>query len=215
MRFVKMISVLTLVLGLCVVLSARAQDGECADGELCGTPDESGGGGGGGSILLQKSDLGDTYQYADDYDEDGVEDEYDNCPFVFNPMQLDADGDDTGTDCDVCVNIFDPDQDDTDWDNTGDACDEDLDGDGIINSEDNCLFTPNPERPQIDIDGDGLGAVCDSDDNGNDIVDAYEWVDSLDELLQKGDKREEIVPHTEDEVLPELDEKLNNTGCSM
>ena len=42
----------------------------------CGTPEMSGGGnaGGGGSILIANSDLGDTYQSADDYDDDGVED---------------------------------------------------------------------------------------------------------------------------------------------
>jgi len=213
MRLLKLISTLTLMLGLCVVLSARAQDGECADG-LCGTPDKSGGGGGGGSILLQKSDLGDTYQYADDYDEDGIEDEYDNCPFVFNPMQSDADSDGTGSNCDVCWTTFDPDQDDTDWDGIGDACDNDLDGDGIINNKDNCLFIPNPERPQIDSDGDGLGAACDIDDNG--IVDAFEQIDTLDELLQKGDKSEEIAPYVEDEVLPAFDEtNIENTGCSI
>ncbi|MBW1811969.1 MAG: hypothetical protein JRJ87_27540, partial [Deltaproteobacteria bacterium] len=62
--------------------------GECTGG-MCGTPDESGGspcvdgvcagcGCGCGSILIANTDLGDTYQYADDYDEDGIEDDYDN-----------------------------------------------------------------------------------------------------------------------------------------
>ena len=42
----------------------------------CGTPEMSGGGnaGGGGAILINNTDLGDTYQSADDYDDDGVED---------------------------------------------------------------------------------------------------------------------------------------------
>ena len=37
----------------------------------CGTPEQSGGGGGGGgSVLVTNTDLGDTYQHADDYDDD-------------------------------------------------------------------------------------------------------------------------------------------------
>ena len=32
-----------------------------------------GGGGGGGAILINNTDLGDTYQRADDFDDDGIE----------------------------------------------------------------------------------------------------------------------------------------------
>ena len=70
----------------------------------CGTPETSGGGnaGGGGSILIANSDLGDTYQSADDYDDDGVEDSYDNCPRKPNREQFDSDGDGVGDLCDNC-----------------------------------------------------------------------------------------------------------------
>ena len=37
----------------------------------------------------------------------------------------------------------------------------DFDGDGIINSEDNCVGVSNPD--QEDSDGDGIGDVCDND----------------------------------------------------
>ena len=57
--------------------NASAQSYECDDRyQECGTPEQSGGGGcgcGGGSILVNNTDLGDTYQYADDYDDDGIE----------------------------------------------------------------------------------------------------------------------------------------------
>lgn len=35
-------------------------------------------------VLANNTDLGDTYQYADDYDDDGSEDPYDNVPFARN-----------------------------------------------------------------------------------------------------------------------------------
>src|SRR5262245_57953171 len=74
--------------------SAQAQ-AECMGG-LVGTPNQSGGGGcscGGGSILINNTDIGDTYQYADDYDNDGIEDDFDDCPFAANNNQADDDGD--------------------------------------------------------------------------------------------------------------------------
>ena len=60
--------------------------------------DNGNGGGGGGSILINNTDLGDTYQYADDYDDDGIEDNMDNCPHVINNSQADSDGDGFGGD---------------------------------------------------------------------------------------------------------------------
>ena len=39
--------------------------------------------------------------------------------------------------------------------------DGDMDGDGILDSQDNCVETPNAD--QKDTDGDGIGDVCDDD----------------------------------------------------
>ncbi len=118
-----------------------------------------------------------------DSDKDGIPDEEDNCPWIANEDQTDGDSDGIGDACDICPQKSDPDQtdsdsdcigdacdlcpdifsnlpmDDVDHDGSGDACDDDIDGDGIINIADNCMFTHNPG--QIDSDNDGVGDACD------------------------------------------------------
>ena len=70
-----------------------------------------------------------------DIDQDGLLDEADNCPSVWNPDQADVDGD-----------------------GLGDACDSDADGDSFSNEADNCPLDVNPA--QADADGDGFGDAC-------------------------------------------------------
>ena len=152
------------------VANAQAP-GECTGG-ACGTPDTSGGGGcgcGGGSILVNNTDLGDTYQYADDYDNDGWEDDSDNCPFKANTDQADSDGDGAGDACDNCPTVANPDQADTDGDSSGDACDSDDDNDLVPDTADNCPTVANPDK--TDTDKDGLGDACDKDDDNDGVLD--------------------------------------------
>jgi thrombospondin type 3 repeat protein len=161
--------------------------GECTGG-LCGTPDESGGGGCGcgcgcGSILIANTDLGDTYQYADDYDEDGIEDDYDNCPFVPNRDQADSDSDEAGDACDNCVQQANEYQLDADGDLMGDACDPDIDGDTVANALDNCPYVPN--LTQMNSDVDQMGDACDEDidnDGWLNIEDNCPFVSNPDQL---------------------------------
>ncbi|MBI3179925.1 MAG: thrombospondin type 3 repeat-containing protein, partial [Deltaproteobacteria bacterium] len=116
-------------------------EGECSGDAMCGTPDQSGGGCGCGcgSVLVAMTDRGDTYQFADDFDGDGIEDQFDNCAFGTNYDQSDVDSDGVGDACDTCVSVANSTQSDIDADRVGDVCDPDLDGDGKLNGSDNCL----------------------------------------------------------------------------
>ena len=102
MRSLVFATVSTLVLAAQPLLAQAPPSGECTGDSTdpaCGAPEQSGGGCGcgGGSILINYTDQGDSYQYADDFDDDGVEDGQDNAPFDFNPDQLDSDSDRHGT----------------------------------------------------------------------------------------------------------------------
>ncbi len=100
------------------------------------------------------------YQSADDYDNDGVADDKDNCRFFINPSQSDADvgseeeetGDGIGDVCDNCPSSHNPSQADLDGDGIGNLCDNDDDGDAVLDRLDNCPLIFNPT--QSDLDGD-------------------------------------------------------------
>ncbi|MGB1275877.1 MAG: amidohydrolase family protein, partial [Nannocystaceae bacterium] len=94
-----------------------------------------------------------------DSDGDGITDDADNCPAVFNPVrdfeseQGDDDNDGIGDACDPCPLP-------EDGDNCEHAHANDLDGDGLPNGSDNCPHDPNDD--QADSDDDGHGNICDA-----------------------------------------------------
>jgi len=102
-----------------------------------------------------------------DNDNDGIPNELDNCPDLYNPNQADADQDEVGDACDNCPSVYNPDQANADLDLLGDACDpcpfdpwNDMDDDGVCGDVDNCPFLFNPD--QADADQDGVGDACDN-----------------------------------------------------
>ncbi len=107
---------------------------------------------------------------CDDFDDDGICDDVDNCLGIANADQADTDGDGFGDLCDNCPEIANADQTDTDGDGFGDLCDNcpdiananqiDTDGDGFGDLCDNCPEIANAD--QTDTDGDGFGDFCDN-----------------------------------------------------
>jgi len=97
---------------------------------------------------------------TDDDDGDGLTNDVDNCPAVFNPIrpldngvQADFDMDGNGDACDPCPL-------DADDANCPAYDSNDLDADGVANMTDNCPLTPNGD--QADGDNDQKGDVCDA-----------------------------------------------------
>lgn len=106
-----------------------------------------------------------------DFDNDGLHERYDNCPFDFNPEQEDLDGD-----------------------GVGDLCDPDIDGDGVTNIQeaidltdtyDNCDFLDASISlvitSDLDCDQDGVPNDIDLDDDNDGILDSEETQEDFDQ----------------------------------
>jgi hypothetical protein len=169
----------------------------------------SGGGqGGGGSILINNTDLGDTYQSADDYDDDGVEDSYDNCPRKPNSEQFDSDGDGVGDLCDNCRDTHNLNQWDLDSDGLGDLCDNDMDGDGVSNTFDNCLQVHNSN--QSDVDEDEEGDACDRDIDGDGLDNLTDPCPMLEGDRSQGQDSEWCSPDFDSDGIPDYGFNADN-----
>jgi hypothetical protein len=110
-----------------------------------------------------------------DSDGDGVGDDTDNCPAVYNPAQDDKDEDGIGDLCDNCPDEANSDQVDSDGDGAGDICDLcpgyddnlDADADG---TPDDCDVCPGFDD-RLDADEDGIPDGCDICEGYDDATD--------------------------------------------
>jgi hypothetical protein len=143
-----------------------------------------------------KASAATVYAIQQDFDNDGLTNDVDNCPLIANLSQTDGDADNVGDPCDNCPAISNSFQEDADSDAIGDVCDvcpgdtindpdndgvcgtvdpcpydalDDADGDGFCANVDKCPTVYNPG--QEDADGDGIGDLCDAcvNDPLNDI----------------------------------------------
>ena len=101
--------------------------------------------------------------------------------------EKDQDSDQIPDKKDNCISIYNPDQIDSDNDGIGDICDDDIDGDGVLNSVETSdktdplnpcsfIFTSisRPVSSFIDCDNDGVPNSIDLDDDNDGILDSEE-----------------------------------------
>ncbi len=110
--------------------------------------------------------------YKNDYDQDGIENIADVCPYTSDSSQADRnydgkwdacsddDGDGIYGTTDNCPTVSNSDQADKNVNGIGDKCEFDTDGDSISDGIDNAIRVKNPD--QKDTDYDGIGDVIDN-----------------------------------------------------
>jgi len=137
-----------------------------------------------------------------DTDEDGVAD----C------VDKDDDSDGLSDDEDNCPLLFNPDQANNDEDEQGDKCDPDDDNDGIQDEVDNCPLVPNAQDGMWDTDQDGLGDACDGDDDNDGFPDE-EDCDPLDAAVNPA--AEEMCDLVDNDCDGLADEDLGSVSCGL
>ncbi|MFH2047930.1 MAG: HYR domain-containing protein [bacterium] len=102
-----------------------------------------------------------------DSDNDGYNDWIDNCPYIYNPDQLNDDADSWGNLCDNCPGVANNDQNNSDNDSLGNLCD-------------NCPEVYNPQQEDTDLDGIGDLCCCSFRGNADNFVAGQNPIDVAD-----------------------------------
>jgi len=143
---------------------------------------------------LYSVNLVDNPLFNVDFDNDGVLNELDNCPYVFNQDQSDKDQDLVGDACDFdntsknanekdadedgvgdsldnCAFAYNPKQEDSNSDKKGDLCSDD-DQDGFVGNKDNCINIYNPSQEDLNVNK--VGDACEFDKDNDGVFDSLD-----------------------------------------
>lgn len=86
----------------------------------------------------------------------------------------------------------------------------DVDGDGVVNAEDNCVFAPNDGQSDIDLDG--LGDPCDPDRDGDGFANGADcFPDDADRF--PGDRPDAQCDGLDEDCDDEIDEDFAPADC--
>ena len=102
----------------------------------------------------------------------------------------------------------------------------DRDNDGVPNSSDNCIGTPNPN--QSNADGDPFGDACDDDDDNDDVIDGSDNCplsanagqedfdgDSAGDACDFDDDNDNVTDGTDQCLATASGSTVDGTGCSI
>ena len=109
-----------------------------------------------------------------------------------------------------CNGFVDEDFPDLDEDGTPDCMEEDIDGDGILDGEDNCPLSFNPD--QTNTDEDAQGNVCDDDDDNDGSLDNEDCAPTNPAIFPGNP---EVCDNKDNDCNGQIDESLGQTTCGQ
>lgn len=132
---------------------------------------------------------------------------------VFAAIDYLNDNDGIPNDQDNCPNVYNPDQQDFDEDGIGDACDPDIDGDGIINESDQCPDTPY----QVAIYSNGCKAqdLYDQIDQLTSQISSMFTQEQLDQAVADAEAAKDVIIESCELTTIQLNEEISTQNEMM